>query len=387
MIQCQKDLFELEDHIKYINGAYMSPQLKEVTKIGVDNLKLKSRPYQFSQTHFFEQVIELKKVYAELLQISDWQNIAIIPSVSYGLANAAQTIKPDGKKKIIIIAEQFPSNFYIWDRYAKMHGLSIEIISSPHATGHDGTWTEHIIQAIDQDTLLIAMSHTHWADGTLYDLKTIRRALDKHQGYLIIDGTQSFGALPYNQSEVKADILVASSYKWLMGPYSIGMAYYGDHLCHAEPIELSWLNRLHSQDFKNLVNYQDTYKPKAHRYDMGEAPNFINVPMATSAAKQLISWGADHIQEYCHYINKSALNRLEEHGFVMNQRQERAHHLFGIKVQDPKVMAKAKELLEQHHVIVSYRGDSIRVSPNVYNTMTDMDTLADLLIEASKSVH
>ena len=382
MLDCKRSYFSLDDEVKFINGAYMSPMLNEALKIGQEAMALKCRPHQFNKAHFFEQVIELKKSYAQLLNISDWQNVAIVPSVSYGLANAAQAIKPNGKKNIVMPAEQFPSNYYIWEAYAKRHNLEIIIVEAPESSQRTQDWNASIIEAINEDTLLVSISNVHWADGTLFDLSAIRQALDRYGGLLVIDGTQSFGALPFDQSDIRADVIVASSYKWLMGPYSIGFSYYADHLCDGDPIEHSWLNRLNSEDFSGLVNYQSEYKPKAHRYDMGEAPNFISVPMAIHGVKQLIKWTPSGIQEYCDRISGPSFGLLQERGFQLAPRDQRAHHLVGIRLQTGVKLEAVKHVLDANQFILSYRGNSIRVSPNIYNTESEMAELADTMIDA-----
>ena len=382
MLDCKRNYFSLDDEVKFINGAYMSPMLNEALKIGQEAMALKCRPNQFNKAHFFDQVVELKQLYAQLLHIEDWQNVAIVPSVSYGMANAAQAIKPNGKKNIVMPAEQFPSNYYIWEAYAQRHNLDIIIVEAPKSSNRTEDWNERILQAINQDTLLVTISNVHWADGTLFDLAAIRQTLDRYDGLLVIDGTQSFGALPYDQRSIKADVLVASSYKWLMGPYTLGFCFFADHLCDGDPIEHSWLNRLNSEDFSGLVNYQSEFKPKAHRYDMGEAPNFINVPMAIHGLQQLIEWTPSRIQEYCDRISAPSLSLLQEHGLQLASREQRAHHLVGLRLPEGIELEMVKQILDANQFILSYRGNSIRVSPNIYNTESEMTELAQTMIDA-----
>ena len=301
------------------------------------------------------------------------------------MANAARAIDSRRGRKIILPAEQFPSNYYIWHDYAKEHDLQLHVVDPLDSTDKAERWNQEIIDAIDHDTLLVAISHTHWADGTKFELAEMRKKLDLHNGYLIIDGTQSLGALPFDQSEIRADILVASSYKWLMGPYALGMAYFSDELCHGIPIEHSWINRKNSDDFSGLVNYQNDYRPKAHRYDMGEAPSFINVPIAKYGVLQLIDWSPKYIQNYCKHINHEAYARLESYGFSFSAESKRAHHLVGIQLMDDIDLGRMQELLDNEGFVLSYRGNNIRVSPNVYNTKHEMDELATVLIEGVKN--
>ena len=149
---------------------------------------------------------------------------------------------------------------------------------------------------------MVAIGHIHWADGTKFDLKKIRERTKEVGAILVVDGTQSIGALPFDIAEFQPDAVVASGYKWLMGPYSTGMAYYGEYFRDGKPIENNWVNRLNSSDFANLVNYQDEYQPGAIRYEVGESANFILTPMLTEAIRQVNAWGPKNIQAYCKSI-------------------------------------------------------------------------------------
>ena len=132
-MQSQKHLFNLSDKVTYLKGAYMSPQLKSVSKAGHDNLFKKENPHTIKPEDFFTNRILLKQRFAQLISASDYRNTAIIPSVSYGVANAALNVKIDKGDEILIIDEQFPSNYYIWKRIADEKGATIKIINSPYA--------------------------------------------------------------------------------------------------------------------------------------------------------------------------------------------------------------------------------------------------------------
>ena len=118
---------------------------------------------------------------------------------------------------------------------------------------------------------MVSIGHVHWSDGTLFHLEKIRAKLDKTGGLLVIDGTQSVGALPFSISKIRPDALICAGYKWLMGPYSLGLAYYGPAFDNGMPVEENWINRHNSEDFTGLIGYQDTYREMSLRYEVGEA--------------------------------------------------------------------------------------------------------------------
>lgn len=374
MLTCQKHLFQIPEHISYLNGAYMSPLLQQVEQIGHQMVARKSLPFEIYPDDFFRDTQLLKQAYAKLIDCSDAERIAIIPSVSYGIANVTNNIHLKKGQHIIMMEEQFPSNYYPWKRLADQSGASIKMIK---AIGSNRTtsWNEQVLEAINEQTAVVTIGTVHWADGTPYDLKAIRQKTREHGALLILDGTQSVGALPFSVADIEPDALICAGYKWLMGPYSIGLAYYGTYFDGGVPIEENWINRRKSEDFSGLVNYALDYKPKANRYSVGEQSNFILVPMLKAAIEQLNIWKPALIQAYCHELSKEPIAHLQELGCQIEGKHHRCGHLFGIRLNEQFDLQALKQSLIAEHVFVSFRGNSIRVSPNVYNEAKDFDVL------------
>ena len=140
-----------------------------------------------------------------------------------------------------------------------------------------------------------------------------------------------------------------------------------------EPIENNWINRFNSEDFTQLVNYQSEYQPKAGRYNMGECSNFNLVPMLTKSIEQLVEWKPENIQAYCENISKKAIDKLRNLGCFVEDETYRANHLFGVYLPKHIKLDKLKATFQENNIYVSYRGDAIRVSPNVYNSESDFE--------------
>jgi len=135
------------------------------------------------------------------------------------------------------VDEQFPSNVYIWKEVAKKNDAVIKVIQPPTSLENRGKrWNESILSAISEKTAAIALPHIHWTDGTLFDLKAIRTRTNNVGAMMVIDGTQSIGALPFSVQEIEPDALICGGYKWLLGPYSIGLAYYSDAFNQGTPL-------------------------------------------------------------------------------------------------------------------------------------------------------
>jgi selenocysteine lyase/cysteine desulfurase len=381
MLKNKHSKFTLSPKTTYLNCAYMSPLLKEVEKSGIRGLRSKRNPVNVLPDDFFADSESLRNEFAKTINATDPSRVVIIPSVSYGIATVAKNIRLKKGENIIIAAEQFPSNYYAWKRVCDESEGEIRIITPPDTLQSRGEqWNEKILQAITSQTKIVAIGHVHWADGTKFDLEALRVRTLEVGALLIIDGTQSVGALPFDVQKIKPDALIVAGYKWLMGPYSIGLAYYGDYFDDGVPLEENWINRKNSEDFSRLVSYQNQYQPGSMRYEVGEHSNFILVPMMLKALTQINRWGADNIQEYCKGITRDALDILREHKFWIEEEKYRGHHLFGLRIPTGKDVDILKKNLSKKQIYVSFRGDAIRVSPNVYNTARDLQRLVSALL-------
>ncbi|MBO6523856.1 MAG: aminotransferase class V-fold PLP-dependent enzyme [Balneolaceae bacterium] len=381
-MNCQKHLFSIDPEVTYLNCAYMSPLMDSVVEAGIKGIKRKQHPWGVKGEDFFDESNELRNEFAKLINTPEPNRCVIIPSVSYGLANVANNLKLSEDDEILVVSEQFPSNVYPWRKIAEESRARIITITPPQTTeNRTKLWNDYILNAITPKTKLVACAHIHWADGALFDLVSIREKTKEVGALLVVDGTQSLGALPFDVHRIKPDALIAAGYKSLMGPYSIGMAYYSEAFDSGTPIEENWINRYKSEDFANLVNYSDDYQPQALRYEVGEHSNFILVPMMLEALKILNSWGTESVKTYCDDLVREPITKLRKAGFVIEKEGARASNLFGIRLGAHHNMNEIKQKLVSFNIFVSYRGDAIRVSPNVYNDSKDLATLVQALTE------
>lgn len=383
MLTCKYSKFSLPKNVTYLNCAYMAPLLKSVEKAGLRGVRLKRNPADIQPDDFFSTAQDLKRAFARVINATGPQQISIIPSVSYGIATVTKNIRIGKGQHVLVAGEQFPSNYYPWQALCAETGAELKVVSPGKNFSQRGmTWNNRFLESINNDTRVVAMAHTHWADGTLFDLDAIRTRTNDVGALLVVDGTQSVGALPFDVQKIRPDALVCAAYKWLLGPYSIGLAYYGEHFNDGKPIEESWINRLDSENFSALVNYEARYQPGASRYSVGEHSNFILAPMVLTAIEQINRWGAGNIQEYCQSISNEAIAMLRGKDFLIEELPFRGSHLFGVRHQKPLDFDALRLSLKKNKVYVSVRGDAIRVSPHVYNDAGDLQKLAKVLTTA-----
>ena len=375
MIPCQKHLFNIPDDITYLNCAYLSPQLRSASDAGKIGAARKEHPWQVKPEDFFSETETTRGLFAGIID-SEPDDIAIIPAVSYGMSIAAKNVTVRKNDAIVVLEDQFPSNIYSWRELAEEKRANVRTVPRPE----NGDLTDALLNRIDKHTAIVALPGCHWTDGALIDLVKIGNRCREVQAAFIVDATQSLGALPLSVREVQPDFLISAGYKWLFGPYSLGFIYVSPRYQEGKPLEHNWINRKNSQDFAGLVNYRDEFQPGARRFDVGERSNFTLMPMAKTALQQILDWRVPEIASTLSQMTGQIADRAGELGLNVAPAHLRAGHMLGLRFPE-KMPADLVNRLSERRIYVSVRGNSIRVSPHLYNTGQDIEKFFDVLSE------
>ncbi len=378
-LDCNRQEFDIPADITYLNCAYMGPLSQRVVRAGSEGLALKSRPWEIAPEDFFTSIERVRELFAQLIG-GDAEGVALLPSVSYGTAIAAYNTAVSSGREIVVLAEQFPSNVYAWQDLASKTGGSLRTVATPS----DGDWTSRVLEAIGADTAAVAVPNCHWTDGSVVDLDVVGKRARSVGAALIVDGSQSIGALPIDVKKIQPDFVITATYKWLLGPYSQAFMWVSPEFRSGRPLEHNWITRTNSRDFSSLVNYTAEYNPGARRYDVGEVSNFALVPASLAALEQTLDWGVEAIHSTIQPWIETLAATSSELGLGVTQSSFRSGHMLGLRLlgRDPRPLVRR---LGEARVFVSVRGDSIRVSPHVYNDADDIARLLELLEEFVQS--
>jgi len=369
MLPCQRHLFDIPEDVAYLNCAYMSPLMRSVVEEGNSGVARKAHPWEITPDKFFTGAEEFRTTAAQLIGATA-DCVAIVPSASYGIATAALNLPVRKGQRILVLDEQFPSNYYPWQRLAEDRGATLSIVPWPE----DGDWTVAALKVLRDDVAIAALPNVQWTSGGRLDLVRIGDACRKFGTALVLDLTQSLGALPFNVREVQPDFAVAANYKWLMGPYTTGLLYVAPKWHGGRPVEENWIQRANARDFAALILYTDKYDDGARRYDMGERSNFALLPAATRALKQLQDWGIAEISGTAGALNRQLALMAAEIGFSSPPEHLRAPHYLCLR-RKAGIPEGLSETLASQKVFVSVRGSSIRVTPHLYNSANDVERL------------
>jgi selenocysteine lyase/cysteine desulfurase len=378
MVQGQRERFQLPEGLHYLNCAYMSPLATSVEEAVLGGLRQKRDPSGIGSQHFFEPADGVRARFARLINASP-ERIAILPAVSYGVAIAARNLPVEAGQSIVVLGEQFPGNVHAWVRRAREVDAHIVRVPRPQSHQPGAAWNAAILEAITPATAVVALPPVHWTDGTRFDLLTISQRCRETGAALVVDGTQSVGALDFDVEQVQPDALITATYKWLMGPYGVALGWFGPRFDDGIPLEEGWINRAGSEDFGGLVDYAEAYQPGALRYDVGERSNFALLPGVSAGLDLIDEWTPAGICDHITGLIEPVLPELEALGFQLESPEWRAPHMFGLKAPSGSSLDTLQDELSRRQVSVSRRGASIRISPHVYNDETDIAVLLEAL--------
>lgn len=364
-----RQLFVVDDDVAYLNCAQMGPLLHSVRNAGERALQQRAAPWTLASSDWFRDGETLRPLVASLLNATA-EDIAFIPAVSYGLASVARNLSTHPGDRVLVIDNEFPSNYYAWARFCERTGAELVVVTRERGQ----SWTDAVLAAVDERVVLASLPNVHWTNGALVDLDRVALALRDAGASLIIDASQSLGVMPLDVQRLQPLAVVVVGYKWLLGPYSFGYMYVAPELQGGEPLEEGWVVRSQADDFTRLVEYSDEYMPGARRFDVGERTNFLLTPLAIAAIGQLLEWTPERIGMTIRQRTDAIAAGVERLGLAVPPRDDRGPHMLGVGM--PRETAeRVSRALRAARVSVSVRGDSIRIAPHLHNNEADVDRL------------
>jgi selenocysteine lyase/cysteine desulfurase len=189
---------------------------------------------------------------------------------------------------------------------------------------------------------------------------------------LVLDVTQSCGAMPIHIGAIDPDFAVAAGYKWLLCPYGSGFLYVAPRHHEGRPLEESWAGRVGAENFSQLVPYKDQYQPGARRFDMGERSNFTGVAQSLAALDQLAAWTVPSIAETLRLVIEDIARRGARQGLEPLSPSIQAPHIIGFQL-PPGAPDDLAQLMAADGVHVSVRGNWLRLSPHLHVNGQDLE--------------
>jgi selenocysteine lyase/cysteine desulfurase len=380
MLPSQRALFDIPEYVCYLNAAAVGPLPRAVEAAGEVGVARKAQPWAIEPGNAQRQFERARAAAARLIN-ADPDDVALISSVSYGIATAGKVLTVPRGSRVLLLQDDHSSPVLEWLGRAEAQGFIVEVVPRP-----DGDWTTALLAAVDRRDAppvgMASISSVHWADGGVVDLDRVAAALRAHDARFVIDATHGVGVMNIDVRSLDPDFLVFPTYKWVLGPYGRAFLYVARRWHDGVPIEQAGSQRRAISSERAPYLRDTAYVTNARRYDMGERDHYISLEMASIGMEVVAGWGSEAIIERLRLLTDRLADGLRNSGLLVSDRGMRAPHILSLRFpggMPDNLIAR----LEAENVFVSPRLGLIRISPHVYNDEADVDRFVEVLRRVS----
>lgn len=375
MLDCQRDAFDIPRDVAYLNAASWSPLPHAVQAAGQAGIALKARPWGITGEHIARQCNRARLAAARLINAAP-EDVAIIPSVSYGVAVAGRILPIPAGDRVLVLGDDHSSPVLEWLQRAAEGGFTVDTIAAPA----DGDWTAATLDAIRRPgaapLALVSISSVHWADGGLIDLDAVAQAQRAAGAMLLVDATHHAGVLPLDVTTLDPDVLIFPTYKWVLGPYGRAFLYIAKRHQGGVPLEQTGSSRRRVSSEARPYMADLGFTDGAKRFDMGERDHVIGLEMAAVGMELMAEWGTEAISARLGWLTGLLEQGLAGMGVEIPAQGLRAPHVLSLGF--PGGMRPGLiEALAERNVHVAPRLGRMRISPHVYNDEADVAAFLD----------
>jgi selenocysteine lyase/cysteine desulfurase len=302
------------------------------------------------------------------------ETIAFMRNTSDGFAAVASGMSWKAGDNIVSFANEFPANYYAWRHVRDKFGVELRM-----APEHDGRIDlDELIALIDSNTKLVAISAVQFASGFTADLERIAKAAHAVDALLAVDIIQGLGARGFDLPALGVDIASGASHKWMCAPEGCGLLYVSEGARNrVDPTFVGWISVDTPWDFEDR---EQPFRPNALAWESGTGCSSLFYGLEQSA-KLLSETGLDRIEKYLEELTDFLCELIDGKNYeIVSSRTpgEKSsivciRHLDGLSSDD--IFSR----LERENIIVSSRGDRVRISPHFYNNREDIERFAAAL--------
>jgi len=376
MLPSQRALFDIPREVCFFNAASWSPLPIAVQEAGRAAVGRKGQPWKLPATFQSQQYERARRAAAALIG-ADPVDVALIPSVGYGVSTAGKVMPIARGSRVLVLQDDHTSPVLEWMSRAEAGGFTVETVKQPE----DGDWTSAVLEAIGRPgaapLALVSISSVHWSDGGALDMPCIAKAAKVKGSALLVDATHDVGVRRVDVKSLDPDFLIFPTYKWVLGPYGRAFMYVARRHQNGVPLEQTAPARK-AVAAEDTIYFRDlAYAEGARRYDMGERDHFISMEMAAVGMEMMAGWGNEPIVARLSMLTDRLTDGLANMGVHVIDRKLPAPHV--LSLQFPKGMAPdLPQKLAAENVYAAPRLGRLRISPHVYNDEQDVDRFVEV---------
>jgi selenocysteine lyase/cysteine desulfurase len=377
MLPSQRALFDIPRDVCYLNAASWSPLPLATQEAGRVGVARKGRPWQIDPALPGRQYERARRAAARLIN-ADADDVALISSVSYGVAAAAKLVAVPAGARVLVLENDQSSAVLEWTTRAPAGRFSVDVVARPD----DGDWTAAVLAAIERPgappIALASISSVHWSDGGIVDMERVAAALRAKDAMLLVDATHAVGVIETDVARLDPDFLVFPTYKWLLGPYGRAFLYVAKRRQDGVPLEQTSYGRRAITSERETYYNDVAFVAGARRFDMGERDHFISLEMASIGMELLAQWGCDAVAARLAALTARLADALRDCGVSIPDPAVRAPHILSLRFH-AGLPDGLIERLAHERIYVAPRVGRMRVSPHVYNDEDDVDRFVAVL--------
>jgi cysteine desulfurase/selenocysteine lyase len=300
--------------------------------------------------------------------------VAFLRNTSDGFASIAAGLSWSDADNIVSFAHEFPANYYAWRRIRDEYGVELRLCSE-----RDGRIDiDELIGMIDSNTKVVAISAVQYASGFRADLERIGRAARAVDALFCVDIIQGLGAMPFDLEAQFVDAACGASHKWLCAPEGCGILYLSDRARElVRPTLVGWISVETPWDFEDR---EQRFKPTALAWESGTGCASLFYGLEQSL-KLLSDTGAENIERYLAGLSDQLCDSLsgKSYEIVSSRRPGEKSQIVCIRHVNGLASNQIAARLEAENIIVSPRGDRLRIAPHFFNNSEDIAKLVDSL--------
>jgi kynureninase len=294
--------------------------------------------------------------------------VALLPSTSAALSVVSESVRADGRNRVVCTELDFPTLAYQW---AVKPEIELVVLESPDGIRID---PEQFEDAVDERTLFLATSHVFFSTGHVQDVARLADIAHRAGAWCLVDGYQGAGQVPLDVDSSGVDFYTAGPLKWLLGGPGLAYLYVRrDLIGRLHPRITSWFAAERQFDF-DPTGF--AYRPDARRFELG-TPSLPTVHTALGGQEIVDEVGIDAIVARNRHLTEHLVGRCREAGFVL--RLPDPGHRSAIVMVRHDAPPAAVRYLAENGVIVDHRPGHVRISPHFYNTEAEIDRCVEVL--------
>lgn len=302
--------------------------------------------------------------------------VTMHPNVSVCQSIIASCFDWTGRRnKIVSEGLNFPSNLYI---HRQLERLGARVVTVP---SEDGITIpiEKLLAAIDQETLLVSVSHVIFKSAFIQDLRAITERAHQVEAHVVADIYQSAGSVPVNVRELGVDFATGGSVKWLCGGPGAGYLYVRRDLWTSlEPRVTGWMAHRKPFDFDaGPIEFAGD----ASRFLQG-TPNIPGLYAARSGYEIINEVGVENIRSKSIRQTSLLIDLADRAGYRVNSPRDPAQRGGTVTLDVPNGYEITQELLRRDFLVDFRPGAGIRIAPHFYTR----DEELELVIEEIRSL-